>query len=182
MRITKGMSQRAILVILACTLLLVSSACSSKGGGNGPAGTVSPGGTVVASGEHISATVSIASGSATVGQTAGVQIAAARLTAPGLGAWTIVLKYDPAVVSITKCDTGDTFAACNPKASDGTLRLAGATANGLLDDVTLATITLKCEAAGTSDLALTAETLADATVGSPRDIDGTVRNGTITCR
>lgn len=180
------MSPRAILVFVAFALLLAGAACS--GGGSGtpatsrPFGTVAASGTNAASSEHISATLSIASGSAPVGQTAGVQIAIAGLATPGLGAWTIVLQYDPAVVSIAKCDTGPTFAACNPNAPNNTLRLAGATANGLLDDVTLATITFTCDAAGTSDLTLTAETLADASVGSPRDIDETVRNGTLTCR
>jgi len=179
------MSPRAILAFVAFALLLAGAACSGGGSTsatNHPPGTVAAGGTRAAAGGRITATISIASGSAPVGRTAGVQIAAAGLTAPGLGAWTIVLKYDPAVVSIAKCDTGATFAACNPKAPNNTLRLAGATANGLLDDVTLATITFTCKAAGTSDLTLTAETLADASVGSPRDIDATIRNGTITCR
>jgi hypothetical protein len=178
------MPRRLLIAFFACSLLL-AAACSGNGGSSGAPTSATPNGTISVSGDHISATISVASGSAAVGATAGVQIAAALLTPPGLGAWTLSLKFDPAIVDIVQasdCDTGETFAACNTNAADDTLRLAGATATGLLDDVTLATITFTCKAAGTSDLTLTVDTLADATIGSPRDIDPTLRNGSITCR
>lgn len=189
------MPQRTFALLFACTLLVLAScsggandserdtptqqgATSGPTAAGGPTATAGPAGV----GRPVTATLSIASGVAAVGQTADVQIEAAGIGDPGLGAWTIVLKFDPDIVSITDCEPpSQGLTACNPRASSSTLRLAGASGQGLLGDVPLAVVTFRCEAAGASDLTLTAETFADATIAHPQDIEETISNGSITC-
>src|SRR3990172_968472 len=121
--------------------------------------------------------------SAAPGETVTVELGASDIATPGLAAWSIDISYDPAVVEILSCnpvaDTGSQV--CNPDFTDDSMRLAGASANGLEGDSTLAELTVKCIAAGTSDIEIGLVTFADATLGAPAPIDAEVDNGEITC-
>jgi hypothetical protein len=184
---------RAIALFVACALLLVA-ACSDDGGSDTPANTNEPTSagqpTGEPAGEGITATLGITSGTAAVGATAALELSAGGLAEPGLGAWTIDIEYDQDVLSVSACEVSEAaLAVCNKEAEveegnpdAGTkVRLAGATAEGLIGDLSLATVTFTCDAAGTADITLVADTLADATIGGPRNIDETVTNGTVTC-
>lgn len=179
-------------MILACALLL-AVACSDDGGNDAPSDTSEPisseptaGGP---SGEGITATLGITSGTVAVGATVPLELSAGGLAEPGLGAWTVDIEYDHDILSVSVCEaSSEALAVCNPEAkpkagegADTKVRLAGATAEGLLGDISLATVTFKCDVAGTTDITLKADPFADATIGGPRPIDETVTNGTVTC-
>ena len=129
---------------------------------------------------RITATIQAGSASAAVGAEAQAPVQALAVAAPGLGAWTINIDYDPAVVSITTCESPPP-SACNTHKDDHTVRLAGASAPGEQGDVTLMTMTFLCKAAGTSALKVTVELLADGTIGKPRSITPHAKDGSITC-
>lgn len=176
-----------------CALALLAFAWTACSGGssNSTSGTPRGGATVPGTAANLGgssgqsqtkAAIKIGTASAPLGAQASVDLQALGLSDPGLGAWTLEVAYDAQIVSVVQCSTPpNALSACNPKASAGRLRLAGATATGLKGDVTLGTITFKCEAAGTSTLDVTAETLVDGTIGDPRDIERTVENGAIRC-
>ena len=113
----------------------------------------------------------------------------------GLGAWTMDITYDPAVVNVTDCDA-DPSTVCNPHAPQtpaeagdppwdtGTVRVTGASANGLDEETVLASITFAClDEEDETVLDVTVTVFADATIGDPQDISGdtTVSNGSVTC-
>jgi hypothetical protein len=177
---------RRTLLILATLIVLgaFAAACSSssstpKGtpGARSTAQRTPSGGT-----SQITATLKASTATAAVGATAQTTVQALAVPAPGLGAWTFDVAYDPAIVSVTNC-TYPGAGACNPRYNNGpTLRLAGATAQGLTGDTTLATVTFQCSSAGTSSLKLTVDLLADATLGNPLNIPNpTLQDGSITC-
>jgi hypothetical protein len=128
-------------------------------------------------------TAAVGDGSAALGERVTVELAANGIAAPGLAAWSIDISYDPSVLEVLSCnpvaDTGNQV--CNPDFTDDSMRLAGASANGLEGDSTLAELTFKCIAAGTSDIEIGLVTFADATLGAPAPIDAEVDNGEITC-
>ncbi len=128
-------------------------------------------------------TVTIADGTATVGQTVDVEIKALDVGTPGLGAYTVDVSFDTDIVSATSCASPENqgLAFCNAEYDPGKVRSVGAIAEGVSGDVSLGTVTFTCETAGTSDLAISVDTLADATIGDPTDINHTEQNGTITC-
>ncbi len=138
-----------------------------------PAGTKQPD-------SDVEATLRIGSASASVGETATVELAASGMTPPGLGAWAIKAVYDPSVLSVVECPSVGT-GVCNPTFDERTVLFAGAAAQGLLGETTLGTITLRCEAVGTSALEIDVEVMADATTDAPRPIDPPVENGEISC-
>ena len=72
-------------------------------------------------------------------------------------------------------------AAAVTDAADTVVRITGAVALGLEGDTTLGIITVKCEAAGTSALALSIDVLADATIGDPQETAAHVTDGEVTC-
>lgn len=103
----------------------------------------------------------------------------------GLGAWTLDITYDPDVVTATDCEP-DNGSVCNVDYLDTgtTVRVTGASANGLDEESVLAAITFECaDAEGESPLEITISVFADATVGAPQDISGdtTVSDGSVTC-
>lgn len=148
-----------------------------------PAGSTTPGGS--GSG-GATVTFVVDDGTAAVGQTATVDLEALDVGTPGMGAWTIDVAYDSSVVSAT-CEVDDAAGLqfCNPSFDDGdglALRLASANASGTdPGDLLLMTMTFTCNTAGTSDLTISVDTLADATVGNPVDINHTEDHGSITC-
>ena len=144
-------------------------------------------------------TLSVADGTGTIGQQVNVQLDALGIGTPGLGAYTVDVAFDTNIVTAVSCNGNSgpgvtpvapvntpAFEApglsfCNPKYAENTVRSVGAVAEGASGDVPLAVITFTCDAAGTTGLTISVSTFADATVGSPTDINHTEDNGTITC-
>ncbi|MBI4570482.1 MAG: hypothetical protein HY723_00910 [Chloroflexi bacterium] len=128
-------------------------------------------------------TAAVGDAAAAPGETVTVELGASDIVAPGLAAWSIDISYDPSVVEVLSCDpVADTGSqVCNPDFTDDSMRLAGASANGLEGDSALAELTFKCIAAGTSAIEVDLVTFADATLGAPAPIDAEVDNGEITC-
>jgi hypothetical protein len=125
--------------------------------------------------------VSIGSGEAAPGDQVEVELNSHDVGEPGLGAWSIDITYDPDVVTPLQCVT-EHGAVCNTAFDDDTVRTAGATAEGILGDSLLATITFECnDEEGESDLTVSLPDFADATIGGPMQIDAAIENGTITC-
>ena len=125
--------------------------------------------------------LTIGSAEGAPGQPSTVSVEARGIAAPGLGAWTIDVQYNTAVVSLVDC-RAEFGAVCNEEFADGTLRVTGASAGGLEGTSELASLTFQCLAAeGVSDLAITVRTFADATIGAPQPIIPTVMSGSITC-
>jgi len=127
--------------------------------------------------------VSVGDGEAAPGADAVVDVTAN--VPDGLGAWTLDITYDPDVVTATDCEP-DNGSVCNPDYLDTgtTVRVTGASANGLDEESVLASITFACaDTEGETDLTIEISVFADATVGDPQDISGdtTVSNGSVTC-
>ena len=128
--------------------------------------------------------IAIGSANVALGQPSTVTLEIRDMTTPGVGAWTIDVQYDPAVVSLVDCDIefGRVFAVCNADFANGVLRLSGASAGGLEGDIVLASLTFQCgDVEGVSDLIITPHVFADATIGGPQPFVPTVTNGSITC-
>lgn len=135
-------------------------------------------GTVMAT----SGSISVSDGSAEPGGTGTVDLVA-NVGAPGLGAWTVDISFDPDVVSVENCAPAQ-GGVCNPAFEGGsTIRITGANANGLQGETNLGTITFACaDAEGSSDLAISLDVFADATIGNPTDIEpATVTDGSFAC-
>jgi hypothetical protein len=134
----------------------------------------------------VSGTLSISSPTiAPAGQ--GVADLRSNVPAPGLGAWTVDITYDTTKVSVASCAPAQ-GGVCNPAFAANQVRITGASANGLIGDTSLGTITFNMLAATTaacgapSPLTLTTNVFADATIGNPTDITLTsTANGTVTC-
>ena len=109
-----------------------------------------------------------------------VTLEALNIAAPGLGAWTIDIIYNPGVVTPLACSPHPS-SFCNPSFAADTVRVIGASGNGLAGDTTLATITFRCESEGVSALTLSVRVLADATPGDLQDISANTENGNIAC-
>jgi hypothetical protein len=124
--------------------------------------------------------VSIDSLNAQVGVVGKVVLRASAVPAPGLGAWTVDVHYDPAKVSIAACAPG-VGGLCNAHYNASTVRVTGTSIGGLPGTNDLASIAVACTAAGTSHLELTLSVFADATIGNPRPISATAVDGSVTC-
>ncbi|MCH8993404.1 MAG: hypothetical protein IH959_00345 [Chloroflexi bacterium] len=125
-------------------------------------------------------TIQIGSLSMAVGEEGAVNLDALAMAAPGLGAWTVDVAYDPAIVTAVACVPAS-GGVCNADFDTTIVRATGANADGLDGDSTLATVTFRCAAEGTSALDLTVQVLVDATVGDPQAISAAVVNGSVTC-
>ena len=94
----------------------------------------------------------------------------------GAGAWMIDIAYDPDVVSVVECaPIGNNV--CEADRTANSLRVTGASATGLVEDTTLATITFRCDETGTSPLSL----ILNFGVSGFVDIDVNRLEGAITC-
>ena len=134
------------------------------------------------------ATVRIGSGVAVVGDGQNVRLEVLDVPAPGLGAYTIDVSYDPTIVDPVSCSKDpdgvlDT-ALCNLNferndVKPDTIRTGGfRTDEGAVGTVALADIEFECIGVGTSGLALTYIELADTTGAN---IPHVVANGSIVC-
>jgi hypothetical protein len=124
--------------------------------------------------------VAVDSATAAVGETTNVNVSALDMADPGLGAWSLNVVYDAGVLEQQGCDA-DNGSVCNPTFAEDTVRISGATAEGMPGDSILATIDFRCTQVGSSPLTLTVDTLADGTPGAPQDIDAEVISGSVTC-
>lgn len=116
------------------------------------------------------------------GGTGTAHLYAHDFSAPGLGAWTVDIAYDPDVITITGCGPVEGTAVCNPEYAGDTIRSAGADAFGLEGDSVLAEIRFRCsEGGGTSPLDVQPIDVSDATVGGPVLLDVEVSDGSVTC-
>ncbi len=124
----------------------------------------------------------IAMDSATVapGGSAAVDVNALSFDSPGLGAWSVDIQYDAAVVSADSC-IAEQGGVCNPAFAAGVVRFTGASAGGLEGDTKLAGITFGCLAEGVTTLTVIIDVLADATVGDPQPLTAAIQNGTFAC-
>jgi hypothetical protein len=141
---------------------------------------------VVAQVSAVSGTLGISSPTIAPGGT-GTADLRSNVPAPGLGAWTVDITYDPAVVTVSSCAPAQ-GGVCNPNFAANKVRITGASANGLIGDTSLGTITLHMVAAtaaacgAASPLSLAASVFADATIGNPQNITmASPTNGTVTC-
>jgi hypothetical protein len=141
---------------------------------------------VVAQVSAVSGTLSISSPTIAPGGQGTAELRS-NVPAPGLGAWTVDITYDPAAVSVVSCAPAQ-GAVCNPNYAANKIRIAGASANGLIGDTSLGTITLHMLAAtasacgAASPLSLATNVFADATIGAPANITLTsTTNGTVAC-
>ena len=124
----------------------------------------------------------VRAGRVTVGAGQGVvQLQAQNLTGLGLGAWEVNVTYDPDIVSIVSCVSVAPGGLCNDDFTDDTLRSVGATASGLTGTVTLASMTFRCDAIGTSDLTIAIDVFVDAAANAPQPIATKIVDGSITC-
>ena len=124
--------------------------------------------------------ISVSSASAAINGEATVTIQANGITAPGLGAWTIDVAYDTSLLTAVAC-VPEQGGVCNPMFDPGVVRVTGASAGGVVGDNLLGSITFRCDAAGTSALAVDVNLLVDATIGDPQFIAHGVTNGSVTC-
>jgi hypothetical protein len=101
---------------------------------------------------------------------------------PGLGAWTIDLVYDSTQVTAISCSSAANLSVCNADYSDHSVRLAGASAQGLTGDFAIASIVFECrDRAGMSPLTITPKDIYDATPAHLQRIEPALDHGSITC-
>lgn len=125
--------------------------------------------------------VTISSGSVSVGGSVTIEVTANEPLF-AIGAYSIDIVYDRSLVSATAC-TPHLSGVCNANYSEDTVRLVGASADGLRGDVLLASIQfLAGEKLGMASLSITVSTFTDSTSDAPRDISGDLilQGGTIT--
>ena len=126
-------------------------------------------------------TVDVEDGSAAPGEEGTVEVAALGVGGEGLGAWTIDISYDTDVITAVAC-TAEQGGVCNAEFGDGVVRVTGASAGGLDGDTVLGSITFECgDAEGSSDLTISINVFADATIGDPQDLNPDVSSGTFDC-
>ena len=133
-----------------------------------------------AAAEGGSATVTVSSATVEVDETGTVELKVLGVDDPGLGAWSVDISYDTAVAAAVDCEP-QAASVCNPQYSPSKVRVTGAVATGLEGDTSLALIGFRCADLGETDLTISINVIADATIGAPKELDTTVQDGTITC-
>lgn len=203
-------SLRLPTALLVCLLGIALVACGGGNKDNKPTptpangtpGSTTPGASGTSTGGDgaggSTVTLTVSDGTAVVGQPAAVELKTLDVGAPGLGAYTVDVSYDADILTAETCNgaggPGTPAAAtttpnpsipglsfCNPKYASDKVRAVGAITQGATGDVPLASIVFTCNKAGSSELTISVDTLADATIGDPTDINHTEDNGTITC-
>jgi len=111
-------------------------------------------------------TIRIQSASVATGESAGVRLEGVGFAAPGLGAITVDVSYDPEAVAVTACeaDPENVFdlALCNHEFAPDTIRVSIVDTQGKTGDFVLAEITFEPTGeAGHADLDVSVVTLTD---------------------
>lgn len=129
----------------------------------------------------ISGSISLDDGSAAPGGSGNAELRS-NVGGIGLGAWTVDITYDPEVVTVADCEPEE-GGVCNPAFTANSIRVVGASANGVDGDALLATITFDCaDVEGTTDLTMALDVFADSTVGNPQPIaPATINDGSFAC-
>lgn len=125
----------------------------------------------------------LATGIGQVGEKVGAELRVDNMPAPGLGAWTITVTFDP-LLSVNSCTAtqrgGSAFCRVN---DDGhSVHLVGANRDGIVGDDVLASISLQCS----TEYSLTSSSVspsifADATGNGPQPIAVDVFSGQVVC-
>ncbi len=124
--------------------------------------------------------VDVHDGKAAVGETTTVDVGAHDMADPGLGAWTVDVTYDPAIVTVVSCDEGEEGFDCLDNTDENKVRFVGFLSGGLVGDTVLGSITFMCDVEGTSPLVVDVVELLDGSApGQP--IEATVVDGSVTC-
>lgn len=125
----------------------------------------------------------VESGQGRPGSTGTVSIVARGVQEPGLGAWTIDMHYDQALLRSTDCATPpELLSFCNTALSRNAVRVTGVALPGFTGDVVLAEFTFLClREEGASDLRLSTDVFHDATIGEPMPIAVSIGQGTFAC-
>jgi hypothetical protein len=127
-------------------------------------------------------TVRVTSETVAPGTEGTVELSILNVGEPGLGAWSIDLEYDPTVITPTRCEAQH-GGVCNPLFTSSSIRVAGASASGLVGNTVIAVITFGCApSGGESELHPVIADLADATVGGPVQIPAEREGGTFFCK
>jgi hypothetical protein len=136
---------------------------------------------LVSQASAVSGTLTVSSPNIAPGGTGTAELTA-NVPSPGLGAWTVDITYDPAKVTVSSCAPAQ-GGVCNPHYSATSVRITGASANGLIGSTSLGTITFSAAAScsGTTPLTATTNVFADATIGAPATIDVTITSGSVNC-
>ncbi len=127
-----------------------------------------------------SETIAVSSATAAPGAQVSVDLSALNIGTPGLGAWTIDITYDPAVLSAVSCSPAQ-GGVCNTAYGVDTVRVSGASAMGVAGDNVLASIMFQCEVEGSSSVTPNIDLLVDATIGDPQPLEATAQAGSISC-
>ena len=125
--------------------------------------------------------IGITSESAAPGAQVSVDMSASGIGPPGLGAWTIDIVYDPAVLTAVSCSPAQ-GGVCNTAYGANTVRVSGASANGVEGDNVLASIEFRCEVEGSSAVTPVIDLLVDATIGDPQPLEAAEQAGSVTCQ
>ena len=135
---------------------------------------------VIGTGSAAGETVSISRTTVEPGGQGDADLIAHGLQAPGLGAWTIDIIYDPSVVTPLGCGE-QSGSVCNVDFAPNLVRIVGAKAEGLLGEVKLASITFRCDGSGATALTIALQEFADATDGEPMTINAETIEGAVYC-
>lgn len=125
-------------------------------------------------------TVSIGRTTVEPGGEGDVDLIAHGIGAPGLGAWTIDIIYDPSVVTPLSCGQ-QAGGYCNVDYAPNLVRVIGAKADGLMGDIQLASITFRCDRTGATALTISLQAFHDATDGEPMLINAETVEGAVYC-
>ena len=152
----------ALVALVASLLLTLSAAAPALGAGE--------------------ATIRIESAHLTRGQTSTLALEGLGFPAPGLGAITVDVVYDPTAVAVTACkgDPKDVFdaAVCNQEFADGTVRVTAIDIEGEAGDFSLADLTFAAVGeSGRQKLDVVVVTLTDP---AGADIDALTEDGVLT--
>jgi hypothetical protein len=116
-----------------------------------------------------------------VGEQGVIAIVGSGFAEPGLGAWSMNLKYVSGRAKAVSCANLNESAACNPAFAQNMVRISGAAATGLVGDIVLASVAFECRTRGPGILKLEVDTLADGAAGAPKDIAVGTSVGLLTC-
>lgn len=124
--------------------------------------------------------LTIGSAAGPPGATVAVELVA-EATAPGIGAYTVDVQYDPNLLTIVGCvPAASGLALCNPIMSAGSVRFTGADAAGLTGRVVLGGIVFTAgPGEGVSELSVKVVQLTDP---APNNISVSPQNGSVTVR
>ncbi len=128
----------------------------------------------------VDAEVGVSSAETQIGYEVAVQVGAEHIVAPGLGAWTFDVEYNPEFVTVFDC-TAHQNSLCNAGFSANAVRFVGTRVEGLTGAFDLGDVVFECKKVGKSALELSVTVFADATLGAPQPMNPVVTHGSLTC-